>query len=58
VSGPEQADVGLGDRRPEASGWTLAVTADGLDSILSLGFLDRETARDLLVNSLHRELQG
>jgi AcrR family transcriptional regulator len=43
---------------PEASGWRLAAAADGLDSILYLGLLDRGAARELLVTSLRRELRG
>ena len=43
---------------PVASGWRLAAAADGLDSILYLGLLDREAAKELLVTSLRRELRG
>ena len=41
---------------PVAAGWRLAATADGLDSILYLGILDRDEARELLVSCFRREL--
>ena len=41
---------------PEGAGWRLAAAADGLDSILYLGLLDREGARELLDSCLRREL--
>lgn len=41
---------------PEGAGWRLAAAADGLDSILYLGLLDREGARKLLDSCLRREL--
>ena len=36
--------------------WRLAAVGDGLDSMLYLGLLDRETARQLTLDSIHREL--
>jgi AcrR family transcriptional regulator len=41
---------------PEAAGWRLAAAADGLDSILYLGLVDRDGARDLLASCVRREL--
>ncbi len=41
---------------PSAAGWRLAASADGLDSILYLGLLDLEEARELLGSCLRREL--
>jgi len=41
-----------------ASGARLAATADGVDSMLYLGLLDRNGARDVLLGSLHREIAG
>jgi AcrR family transcriptional regulator len=41
---------------PAGAGWRLAAAADGLDSILYLGLLDREGARELLGSCLRREL--
>ena len=41
---------------PAGAGWRLAAAADGLDSILYLGLLDREAARELLDSCLRREL--
>jgi AcrR family transcriptional regulator len=41
---------------PEGAGWRLAAAADGLDSILYLGLLDRDGARVLLGSCLQREL--
>jgi AcrR family transcriptional regulator len=41
---------------PEAAGWRLAAVADGLDSVLYLGLLDRERARQLLEVCVDREL--
>ena len=41
---------------PEAAGWRLAAVADGVDSILYLGVLDRDEARGLLASSIAREL--
>jgi AcrR family transcriptional regulator len=41
---------------PAAAGWRLAAAADGLDSILYLGLLDRDGARNLLDSCLRREL--
>lgn len=38
------------------AGWRLAAAADGLDSIVYLGLLDREAARELLASCLRREL--
>jgi AcrR family transcriptional regulator len=42
---------------PAAVGARLAATADGIDSMLYLGLLDRDGARDLLLAGLRRELQ-
>jgi AcrR family transcriptional regulator len=39
-----------------AAGARLAAAADGIDSMLYLGLLDRDGARDLLLSCLHREL--
>lgn len=39
-----------------AAGWRLAAVADGLDSMLYLGIVDRESARLLARQSLEREL--
>jgi AcrR family transcriptional regulator len=41
---------------PAGAGWRLAAAADGLDSIVYLGLLDREGARELLGSCLRREL--
>jgi AcrR family transcriptional regulator len=41
---------------PAGAGWRLAAAADGLDSILYLGLLDREGARGLLDSCFQREL--
>ena len=41
---------------PEAAGWRLAATADGLESILYLGLLEPARARDLLDACVEREL--
>ena len=43
---------------PARAGWRLAAAADGLDSIVYLGLLDREGARELLASCLRRELQA
>ncbi len=40
------------------SGWRLAAAADGLDSIVYLGLLDREAARELLASCVRRELEA
>jgi AcrR family transcriptional regulator len=39
-----------------AAGGRLAAAADGVDSMLYLGLLDRDAARDVLLGSLRREL--
>jgi AcrR family transcriptional regulator len=41
---------------PAAAGWRLAAAADGIDSILYLGALDRAEARALLASCVAREL--
>ena len=41
---------------PVGSGWRLAAAADGLDSILYLGLLDRAAARELLSSCVRQEL--
>ncbi len=41
----------------EGAGWRLAAAADGLDSILYLGLLDRDEARVLLASCVIRELE-
>ena len=41
---------------PVGAGWRLAASADGLDSILYLGLLDRAGARELLSSCMQREL--
>jgi len=40
----------------ESAGTRLAATADGIDSMLYLGLVDRDTAQTLLLASLRREL--
>jgi hypothetical protein len=40
---------------PTAAGWRLAAAADGVDSILYLGVLDRDGARELLASCIGRE---
>lgn len=40
----------------EPAGWRLAALADGIDSILYLGLLDGEAARELLSSCVRREL--
>jgi AcrR family transcriptional regulator len=42
---------------PASAGWRLAAAADGVDSILYLGLLDREDARMLLASCITRELE-
>ena len=42
---------------PIGAGWRLAAAADGLDSILYLGLLDRAAAGELLASCIDRELQ-
>ena len=42
---------------PVHAGWRLAAAADGVDSILYLGLLDRDDARALLASCVARELQ-
>jgi AcrR family transcriptional regulator len=41
---------------PVAAGWRLAAAADGLDSLLYLGLLDRDGARELLASCMQSEL--
>ncbi len=41
---------------PVAAGWRLAAAADGFDSLLYLGLLDRDGARELLASCMQREL--
>ena len=41
---------------PVAAGWRLAAAADGFDSLLYLGLLDRDGARELLASCMRREL--
>jgi AcrR family transcriptional regulator len=40
---------------PDGAGWRLAATADGLESILYLGLLDHDRARQLLAACIDRE---
>jgi AcrR family transcriptional regulator len=40
----------------EAAAWRLAAVADGVDSMLYVGLLDRPAAHDLMLGSLRREL--
>jgi AcrR family transcriptional regulator len=60
----ELLDEGRGDGSlpagldAETTGRLLAATADGVDSMLYLGLVDRETARRLLVDSLQREIDA
>lgn len=42
---------------PAGAGWRLAAAADGLDSIVYLGLLDRDAARELLASCIARELE-
>ena len=42
---------------PRVPGWRLAAAADGIDSILYLGLLDRDDARVLLASCVIRELE-
>ncbi len=42
---------------PDGAGWRLAAAADGLDSIVYLGVLDRDAARMLLASCVIRELE-
>ncbi|HUG64532.1 MAG TPA: TetR family transcriptional regulator C-terminal domain-containing protein [Gaiellaceae bacterium] len=42
---------------PMDAGWRLAAAADGLDSILYLGLLERSAARALLESCIHREFE-
>ena len=42
---------------PKEPGWRLAAAADGIDSILYLGLLDRDDARVLLASCVIRELE-
>ena len=42
---------------PAGAGWRLAAAADGVDSILYLGLLDRVQARALLSSCIDRELE-
>jgi AcrR family transcriptional regulator len=42
---------------PTGAGWRLAAAADGLDSIVYLGLLDRKGARELLASCIRRELE-
>ena len=42
---------------PKGAGWRLAAAADGIDSILYLGLLDRDEARVLLASCVIRELE-
>ena len=41
---------------PVRRAWRLAAAADGLDSLLYLGLLDGEGARELMRGSIRREL--
>lgn len=41
---------------PTSAGWRLAAAADGLDSILYLGLLESDAARQLIASCLAREL--
>ncbi len=41
-----------------AAGWRLAAAADGLDSLLYLGLVDREQARELMQGAISRDLGG
>ena len=41
-----------------AAGARLAATADGVDSMLYLGLVDRDAAQELLLGSLRRELSA
>jgi AcrR family transcriptional regulator len=40
------------------AGWRLAATGDGLESLLYLGLIDRERARELMLGSIQRELRA
>ena len=41
----------------KASAWRLGATADGVDSLLYLGIVDRDGASDMLKASLEREFR-
>ena len=41
---------------PTGAGWRLAAAADGIDSILYLGALERDEAQALLASCVAREL--
>ena len=43
--------------RAAESGWRLAAVADGVDSMLYLGLIDRDRARELVLGSLELELR-
>jgi AcrR family transcriptional regulator len=43
---------------PDAVAWRLAAVADGVDSMLYLGLLDREAVNELLRGALERELRS
>jgi AcrR family transcriptional regulator len=42
----------------QPAGWRLAAVADGLDSLLYLGLVDREQARELMHSAITRELEA
>ena len=53
--GCEDGSIATGIDAREA-GWRLAATADGIDSMLYLGLVDRARARDLVLGGLELEL--
>ena len=44
--------------RASDAGWRLAAAGDGLDSLLYLGLVDRDRARELMLSSIRLELGG
>ncbi len=54
--GEGRADGSIpGDVDPVAAGWRLAAAADGLDSLLYLGLVDRDQARELMRSAVTLE---
>jgi AcrR family transcriptional regulator len=53
--GRRDGSVALGVDAKDA-GWRLAAVADGLDSLIYVGLLERPAARELMLGSLRREL--
>ncbi len=54
-----QTDGSISDTvEAQPAGWRLAAVADGLDSLLYLGLVDREQARELMRGAIARELEA